>query len=544
HPLYRLLDGNVAALRQANILITFGLATLTAGAVLSSVVPSRPLGLVPRTVIALGLASGALALFSTWLPTPSYNSLNLQSLLVAATGLAWSCSDRVSTQLRGQLLVGAGGWLAFMAKPSTALALGVFVLLFWLLTRRLSLRGLLISVATATLLLMGSALWIDGSIDAFASRLTTGLEVAGQLGGGHTITNVLRMDAFKLKVQEQTLFFTLAALVFAWIQLLSSQRFAGRALGAVTAGAAVLFVILWTAGVVEDDLKLGKFQNLLYAAISLAALLTALARWLRRLGGPAPVPARALLPLLAMPVLAYAYAFGTNGNYWSTSAFAAFFWLMPSLVLASSTDERHDPVFSLVPLVLATQVITVVVLQTGMERPYRQMQPLRLNNHAVDFGQPGSTLMLSGPYADYLNAATGTAQAAGLAPGTPMIDLSGQSPGILYALQAESLGLAWMIGGYPGSARLATFALASVPCEKLAQAWVLSEPGGPRSLSEEVLGAFGADITAHYQQVGAWMTAAGAGRNLNPRRQMLWKPVRNPMHAQQACESARNKGSL
>lgn len=542
HPLYRLLDGDVASLRQANILITFGLASCATSAMLSSGVPTRQMDFVSRAVISLGMASGALALFSTWLPTPSYNSLNLQSLLVTAAGLAWSCADRASTRVRGQVLVGAGGWLAFMAKPSTAFALAVFVLLFWLITRRLSQRSMLVSGTTACLLLVVSAFWIDGSIGAFTHRLTSGLEVAGQLGGGHTIANVIRLDAFKLSAHEQLLFFASATIAFSCALLLASQRSGWRMIGLGLASAMVLFMVLWTAGVLKHDLKLGKFQNLLYAAVPFAALLFVLTRWVRHLGVPAPFSASTLL-MLAIPCLAYAYAFGTNGNYWSTSAFAAFFWLMPALLPATSPDERLDPVLSLAPFVLVTQVTTALVLQTGMEQPYRQMQPLRLNEQAVEVGQPGSTLMLSGPYADYLNTATGMAKASGLVPGTPMIDLSGQSPGILYALQAHSLGLAWMIGGYPGSEKLAAFALASVPCEKLAQAWILSEPGGPRSLSDEVLGVIGADLALHYHQVGAWMTAAGSGKNRQPRRQLLWQPARDPLQALQACETAQNKGA-
>ena len=35
-----------------------------------------------------------------------------------------------------------------------------------------------------------------------------------------------------------------------------------------------------------------------------------------------------------------------------------------------------------------------------------------------------------------------------------MIDLTGQSPGILYAIGAVNVGQAWTIGGYPGSKRL------------------------------------------------------------------------------------------
>lgn len=200
-----------------------------------------------------------------------------------------------------------------MAKPNTALALGVFMLLFWLLTRRLSLRGLLVSAATATMLLMVSALWIDGSVRTFINRITSGLEVAGLLGGGHTISNVLRMDSFKLTNQTQILLFALVALAFACAQLLNGQRFVWRVLGTVLAGATFLCVILWTSGVVQVDLGLGLYQRMLYAAIPLAALLIAFVRWGRRPRSQAPFQLRVLLPFLALPLLSY--AFDTNGNY-------------------------------------------------------------------------------------------------------------------------------------------------------------------------------------------------------------------------------------
>lgn len=541
HPLYRLLDGNVAALRQANVLITFGLAVVAAGAVLGMVEPSRRLSLVPRTLLALGLGCAALALFSTWLVTPSYNSLNFQALLVATAGLAWSCSDRASTRFHGHVWVGMGGWLAFMAKPSTAVVLAVFVLLFWLLARKLSLRGLLVSIAAAALLLMGSAWWIDGSVSGFVHRFSAGLEMSGLMGAGHTASNMFRLDGFKLPAMERNIFLLIGALTFASTTLLHCKRTIAMLPGVAMVGGMGLFVILWSAGINSTDLNLGRFHNMLFLCVPIGALCAAVACWMLRRGGPIQTPPHVLLPVLAFPLLTYAFSFGTNGNYWLVSGFAAFFWILPVLVLAPAIENR-DPVLSLAPLVLAAQVVTVLVLGNGMERPYRQMQPLRLNDQAVDFGKPGSTLMLSGPSADYIDAATRAAKASGLQPGTPLIDMSGQSPGIVYALQAESPGLAWLIGGLPGSARLVTFALGSVPCERLAMAWVLADPGAPRNLPGEVLAALGADLAGDYHQAGAWMTPPGPARNLEPRRQTLLKPARDPLQAQQACESVRNEG--
>ncbi|WVV48786.1 hypothetical protein THH46_08975 [Pseudomonas sp. NA13] len=87
HPLYRLLDGDIAALRQANILMTFGLAWGLAYVLLSSLAPeSREKRIVLHTAAA-GLAGSVLIFFDIWLPTPSYNSLALQALLITSIGL-------------------------------------------------------------------------------------------------------------------------------------------------------------------------------------------------------------------------------------------------------------------------------------------------------------------------------------------------------------------------------------------------------------------------------------------------------------------------
>lgn len=72
--------------------------------------------------------------------------------------------------------------------------------------------------------------------------------------------------------------------------------------------------------------------------------------------------------------------------------------------------------------------------------------------------------------ADYLHSAKEIARQAGFTQGSPMIDLTGRSPGLIYALMADSVGLAWVIGGYPGSNQLVIDGLRQVPCGQLAAA--------------------------------------------------------------------------
>ena len=69
HPVYRLLDGDIAALRRFNVLLTFGLAVWTFDRLLREARgATRPM----RAGVAMALACSSLAVFSPWLLTPGF----------------------------------------------------------------------------------------------------------------------------------------------------------------------------------------------------------------------------------------------------------------------------------------------------------------------------------------------------------------------------------------------------------------------------------------------------------------------------------------
>ncbi|MEJ0009454.1 MAG: hypothetical protein WDN72_02355 [Alphaproteobacteria bacterium] len=136
HPLYRLLDGDIALLRQCNLLGTFLLGWAVAGALLYSLRGADGARELWRRgegiAVAFVAASGVLVYFSTWLPTPSYNSLALQALLVAAAGMLLCEAESSCPSLAGWALVGIGEFLAIMAKPTAGLALAAVLGIYWL----------------------------------------------------------------------------------------------------------------------------------------------------------------------------------------------------------------------------------------------------------------------------------------------------------------------------------------------------------------------------------------------------------------------------
>ena len=98
-----------------------------------------------------------------------------------------------------------------------------------------------------------------------------------------------------------------------------------------------------------------------------------------------------------------------------------------------------------------SQLITATYLNNEFENPYRQPQPLRLNDSSVEINPKGSSIMLSSEYATYIYNARQIVKNAGFKIRTPVIDLTGQSPTLVYLINAENLGLAWGSGGHPGS---------------------------------------------------------------------------------------------
>lgn len=523
HPLYLFLDGDIAALRQANILITFSLAWGLVYVLLKKFFPNAGEKSLALQGTATGLASSAFVLFHVWLPTPNYNSLSLQALLITSIGLLLADKKCTRQSVTGSILIGVGGWLALMAKPSTALALATAVLTYLLISRKFAVRLLIVSATSALLPLLASALFIDGSVFGFVNRLQQGLDVSRYLSGGHGLDRLFRIDDFQLnKTDRLVIVFVLAAsLVATFGGSIDTKR--GMI---VSISAAVIFcisVVFLVFGQAPYLSSLGQFKGLLIFSVVLAAVLTGLN--IGRFEALKNVSTAHWALAIIFLVMPHVYAFGTNNNYWQAGSAASIFWVLSGIIFVAATVQERASWFVLLPLVLATQAVTVTLLQTGFEKPYRQPQPLRLNETKLEVGPQKSRLILSQGYASYISSAYTTALNASYKTGTPVIDLSGQSPGILYAIGAENIGLAWILGGYPGSMNHAKAAFRTVPCEKIAAAWVLHEPSGPLRISAELMRSLGSKFPDGYKLVGTWQTAEGAGGYADSRTQMLYKPL-------------------
>jgi hypothetical protein len=543
HPLYVLFAGDIASLRQANILITFGLSCVLGYVFLLKEFDGTVLGAKERLVLSAGLATTALAASAfagNWLPTPSYNSLTLQSLLIAGIGLLLAEHRSHSSSVTGWILIGVGGCLTFLAKPTSAAVLMLCSIVYLIAARKFSYRWVSLSALLAAGLTFAFGLLIDGSLVAFFERLRGGVSVAAMLGGGHTGWNILRLDDLQLGSKGKSLLINASLVFFVAAFLAKSKSERLRGLGVAfsigfVATASLLMLDWW-----PDVLGQGYFHGLLLWSVSCAALILLSATYQAQGLG---LVLRERWPfVLVFLMLPYAYAIGTSNNYWILSSQAGVFWLIAGLVFLRPLRHGKEFVGSFLVLCLAVQLVVVAVVQAAVERPYRQPQPLRQQKYPLAIGGVSSQLFVPEGFGRYLTSIGELAKRAGFQTGTPMIDLSGVSPGVPYFLGALSVGQAWVIGGYSGSNRLAIEMQKQVACRDLAAAWLLVESDGVARISPEILLKFGANLATDYTMVGAVETAVGASGYKDQRGQQLFKPHRSIDVAIDACVAAREGG--
>lgn len=499
HPLFWFVGGDIVLLRQANVLLTLGLGWMLFSVLFRTLVPSASLNRAPWISLSLVFATSTFALLYLWLPTPNYRSLALQALLLAGIGVLLIEASYSRRSVAGWVVLGVAGWLAFMAKPTTAAALAVTTSVYLIASFKMSIRLAAISSVTTLTLLLMSAWWIDGSVAGFIQRLVNGAEDLRLLQGGYTFTEVLRFSGFGLGTKERAtlLASTLFIAVGTWLSasLVPKQR---QATAVFLFGISVVSVwitfglhrlgIVWSAGVGTQ-----------FLAFPLGAGIAVLASPKSELA----LSLRKLLPLGAwFLVCPYVFVLGTNLNYWSAMTGSVVFWVASGALLLVSRAPEKLRWSQLLPLAIVAQAGVSAILYASMERPYRQSEPLRAQRAVIRLPGSGGDLRVSEGAGRYVADLRHTALQGGFRTGDGMIDLTGHYPTALYLLGARALALAWTSGGYRGSNDVLTAALNRTSHDELKRAWILMELGGPRAFSAEVLQRYGIDVAKDHASVG------------------------------------------
>lgn len=515
HPLWQLVGLDLVLMRRWST----GLLVVVAAGFFATLF-RRSFGQSRPSSTVLGLLLAPTVLFavgsqSTFF-TPSYNMLGLLGTLLSGAALVAILLPPADDQLAAVrwpwVLLGVGGVVCFASRPTAGALLLLIVIIALYVGGAWSWRGLGVAAGTALGGLLVMALAIDRNPVAFLERVLEGLHLYSVQTGRSAREAFLNTFGYvDLAQPDDVTFGALAAVVLMGGVLL--VRISGRWQSALAAVLAVVLALAagWAAGTGFTALS-GTVQRsvtvafFLWLGVSLPGLV---GRWRTRRGALAAAGALWLLPL--------AFAFGT---YYSTLALmgsVAFCWLASSLVLLGSNPQTRASW----PLVVGGWLLaTALCLNAAAGSPPRQ-EPLGEQTASFSLAGRGD-VELSADMARYLDGVARDAAAAGFETGTPVLDLTGESPGLLFHLEAVPTADSWVIGGYSGSReRLARELQLHTPCETIGNSWLLVSPDGARRIAPEVLGVVGLDFPADYRRVAT----ARAPQRSQGYTVELWQPL-------------------
>ncbi|MER8576400.1 hypothetical protein NKG99_31680 [Mesorhizobium sp. M1409] len=527
HRPYLWVGGDIAVLRMANVTLTMAL-----GWILSFLAIRHlwTVGWLQAAVLSAGIASMASTVFRFRLTlTPSYYALAFQSLLIIMTGLLLADRPGRMRQVLGWILVGVGGWCCFMAKPTTAAAIGLIVMLYVVVLRRKSLLPMFGAAVIALALLIMTAYLIDGGITGLVTRMVNSAELEILRGSGHEVFRSFRIDWLATSRSQLAI-----AVVLAMALLLSIFMGSADKLLPSLALAAVLIVTIAIALLGIDPISIQPSTLFLVPAFTcLGAMLYRKDLVLRS------QPATSIALALTFLVLPHVFALGSNVNYWYIGALDALFWMLAIVAFLSPLARQGSSLATLLPLAVLAQFLTASVINDSLLNPPWDMRDLR--SHTAVMPMPGGgKLVIAESLQNYLATARSKARAAGLEAGTPVVDLTGDSPSLLYVLETRALGLPWLMGWYPGSNAVAVEAIGLEDCSDLAKAWVLIEPERKYHLDQaRVMASFGAG-SADYV-AAATFDPLIVNPDYRIGRQFLLKPIRPAAPAEQWCRQARRQ---
>jgi hypothetical protein len=148
--------------------------------------------------------------------------------------------------------------------------------------------------------------------------------------------------------------------------------------------------------------------------------------------------------------------------------------------------------------------------------------------------------------ADFLNSLYASVQKNGFAPDTPVIDLTGKLPGVVFSIQGFLPKTPWLFSGYPGSNEYALQALNRLSCNELARSWVIiCTDQNYAGLYPNILYLAGLPNDALYSLAGIFdFPRANPAGGLYFQKLHVMQPLDSWPTQAQSCNAIRNSSSF
>ncbi|MDR2406348.1 MAG: hypothetical protein LBE27_08280 [Deltaproteobacteria bacterium] len=537
HPLYLLTSGNIFYLRVINFLLILAVSYNLCRLILKRTAPDNVTfkGIYfYLTAFQLSLCSSSVLLL--WLPTPNYNLLNFMAIMITATGVLTLVKKNdisKSRFLSGWLIIALGGYLSFMARPFTAAFLGLLVFIWASLSKRFNIKGILLSFFAALAMVFITAQFTNGSISGLFNRFFESAHIEAVLGAHQTFTVIT------FRIGELFRNFTLYFAVLTILIILYAFAIA------VNENKKIITLIFYIALPLFLVNIILNFKNIHWFNILSGYLL-----WTPVLGFIAytlyknfSLISKVNLPLfIFLLLLNAAYGMGSNNSFFILISVSAFFTMLALITFFAYIDTSEFYISRMIKLSALCLSVTIGIIIISLGNPYRQPPFLWSYSTNAAVRHDGSPLIMPLSTATYLNDLHSFAAESGLKDNTPMLDLSGRSPGTIYALSGYTPDTPWIYTGFPGIQEYAFLSLNKFTCEEISETWVIlaenniSEIRMPEPINPKLFSAFGAEFPENYELVGKVIRTRNYDKNSDLHNyQLFFKPTRPKEQGISSC---------
>jgi hypothetical protein len=452
-PLMWFANGDIALVRAMNLLVLYGSALVFAFVLLRAFLFNR-LSQTQIFVTSLAIAGSVVLYLSTWLPTPSYNSLNLLGLIWFGIGaIAVTAAKNSLWRTSGLVALGVGIGLSGAAKPTTGIALLVIVgiLLFRRKLKPLELLG----SGLATLLVIAPIIFFFGGLQQFFENLLRAWTAVSILEGGQL--DFLSWERFA--VRPDPLGVTVILSLFALLVLPEFFSEESRVLSLMMKFAAFGALTLFCT--------MNQFWEVSSSFIELAPAVPALAliwvSWKNRWQF-AQLSSEAKVVIVVLSALPIAYVIGTNGNYLKGSGAASIFWIgaLGLLILLVSPNVRHKNYYS-----VSLSAFVVIVMAFSIHLPFRQDLSIFEQEKVIGSGLSLRNIKVSSERLDAIRSLEDGLLVANPSPRLVIVDITGVMPTVVTLLEGFQPGLPWIMSNYSGATDLSRYSFSSVDFDDL-----------------------------------------------------------------------------
>lgn len=535
-PISSLVRENVAMLRLLNIICVYALSLW---ALLESI----------RQINNKGLESAGFNRYFVYgipclsffpiagIKTANYNSLALIGCLLFTISLLRIL--KAETPIRRQKIfnlsiLSLGLAISLAGKPTTFLALSTIAIALFTISEKLTLEDLcIIGIGTATITAIAITT-LAGGFDNIKYLYHNGYTNAKLLGSGHSAVK-LAIEPLKVLILapigpilivfillKQNRYKAIFQKLNPWIDI-NARTLINIYMVSATIVLVLIFTHTFLVPLAKKSISFGIYYLLILTPLSVA---------IQGINSSKTTIKRdEWLGFGLICLIPFAYGFGSTVIA-SRILSSGFFWIIAStyLVQVSGKKKLESEMNKAVNIYLIMAVPLLIAKLIVGQRTSNGFN--QLNFRPINIRGENNLLLISKPHRDFIKYLRKKTQIAGFKPNEPMIDLTGQSPGVIYTLGGLALGKPWLIGGYPGSKKVAINTLNKVDKSLIKSAWILVDKDINQAAKQkyrglnDVLKDLGLDLNdkEKFQLVVTKKVPQGIG-NSRPREIYIFKPI-------------------